>query len=107
MFVGNEKKDEHLDRLLRLEKSTSVHKKAGESIYFFLRVYLSEKLSFFYASLKQYNLRTWHIILGSFKWCFKIIKMYLWCWAMQLTELTCTSLRVIIYRKKLYVYARA
>ena len=29
------RKDGHLDRLLRLEKSTSVHKKAGKSSYFF------------------------------------------------------------------------
>ena len=35
------RKDGHLERLLRLEKSKSVHKKGGKSSYLFLRVYLS------------------------------------------------------------------
>ena len=42
MFVGNEKKGGHLDRLMRLEKSTNLHKQVGRSSYFCLRVYLSD-----------------------------------------------------------------
>ena len=47
MFVGNKRRDGHLDRLLRLEKSTSVHKKAGKGATFFLLVYLPRYTPFY------------------------------------------------------------